>query len=262
MNSPLISSLSNGAGRVAGAIRDAAARTGVDFSYLYGQAKIESGFDSDAKASTSSATGLYQFLDQSWLGVVKKHGAEHGMGWAADCIEAKPGGGLCVRDPAARQAVLDLRKNPEAAALMAAEHASDNAAAIQRATGRAATSTDLYMAHFLGSAGAVDFLTAMQGNPQGSAAAVAPAAAASNRAVFYNADGSPRTLAEVYNRFAGKLGDAASTPAVQFADEESDTPSMPPALYQAMNGGAPLDLIRPSPETARLAYLSLTGLGA
>ena len=261
MNSPLVQGLSNGADRIAGAIRTAAQRTGVDFSYLYGQAKIESGFNPAARASTSSATGLYQFLDQSWLGVVKKHGAEHGMAWAADCIESKPGGGLCVRDPAARQAVLDLRKNPEAAALMAAEHASDNAAAISRATGRAANATDLYMAHFLGSAGAVDFLAAMSANPNASAASVAPAAAGANRPVFYNPDGSPRTLAEVYNRFAGKFG---ATAAVQFADDEAEPaePSMPPMLYQAINGGAQIDLVRPNPATARLAYLALTGMGA
>lgn len=261
MNSPMVQGLSNGVDRVAGAIRTAAQRTGVDFSYLYGQAKIESGFNPSAKASTSSATGLYQFIDQSWLSVVKKHGAAHGLGWAADCIDSKPGRGLCVRDPAVRQAVMDLRKNPEAAALMAAEHASDNASAITRATGRAASATDLYMAHFLGSGGAVDFLTAMNANPNASAASVAPSAANANRPVFYNGDGSPRTLGEVYNRFAAKIGDSAGAPAFQFADD-SDEPSMPPMLYQALSGGPAFDLVRPSPETARLAYLSLTGLGA
>ena len=262
MNSPLISQLSNGVDRVAGAIRDAASRTGVDFNYLFNQAKVESGLNANAKASTSSATGLYQFLDQSWLHVLKQHGAEHGLGWAADCITSKPGGGLCVRDPAARQAVLDLRKDPETSALMAAEHASDNAAKIVQATGKPATATDLYMAHFLGSAGAVDFLTAMNASPDASAAKVCPSAAGANRAVFYNANGTPRSLTEVYARFAGKFGDTAPVPTAVADDAGTAAPSMPPALYQALNGGAAIDFARPSPATARLAYLALTGVGA
>ena len=69
------------------AIQQAAARTGVDFSYLLGQARIESGFDPNARARTSSATGLFQFIDQTWLGTVKRHGAEHGLAWAADLID-------------------------------------------------------------------------------------------------------------------------------------------------------------------------------
>ena len=56
------------------AIGRAANRTGVDFTYLLNQAKSESGLDPSAKASGSSATGLFQFLDQSWLAVVKRHG--------------------------------------------------------------------------------------------------------------------------------------------------------------------------------------------
>src|SRR6187402_3712824 len=95
----------NGMGdSVRAAIGQAAQRTGVNFSYLLAQAKSESGLNPNAKAGNSSATGLYQFLDQSWLGVVKAHGAEPGMAWAADAITARRGGGFTV-DPAMRQAV-------------------------------------------------------------------------------------------------------------------------------------------------------------
>lgn len=258
-NSPLISGVSNGIDRIAGAIRNAAARTGVDFSYLYKQAEVESGLNAGAKARTSSATGLFQFLDQSWLSVLKQHGAKHGLGWAADCIGRGPGGRLCVTDPAAKQAVMDLRKNPEASALMAAEFASDNRAVIERATGRTATATDLYMGHFLGAGGAASFLRAMAANPDASAASVAPSAAASNRAVFYRADGSPRSLAEVYDRFSRKLG----TKDVQPVMEAKAEPALPPTLFRALSGEEePMSLARPRPETARLAYLVLAGLGA
>src|SRR3546814_8764107 len=61
----------SGVDRVRSAIAQASRRTGMDFGYLYKQARIESGLRPDAKARTSSATGLYQFIDQSWLAALK-----------------------------------------------------------------------------------------------------------------------------------------------------------------------------------------------
>src|SRR4051812_36534538 len=176
-------------GRIQSAIARAASRTGVDFNYLLGQAKIESGLRADAHASTSSASGLYQFVEQSWLAVVKKHGAEHGLGWAADSIGQTSGGRYTVGDSGTRSAILALRNDPGAASMMAAEHASDNKDALEGTLGRAATGTDLYMAHFLGLGGAKKFLSAMQSNPQASAASLFPGAANANRGIFYTASG-------------------------------------------------------------------------
>nr|WP_318781333.1 hypothetical protein [Sphingomonas aliaeris] len=81
------------------AIALASQKTGVDFSYLMGQAQLESGMRSDARAGTSSASGLYQFIDQSWLRVMKQHGAEHGMAWASDAISSTGSGRMTVSDP-------------------------------------------------------------------------------------------------------------------------------------------------------------------
>ncbi len=187
------------------AIAKASARTGVDFNYLLGQAQVESGLQTNARAGTSSATGLYQFVEQSWLGVVKAHGAEHGMQWAADSIRQGSNGRYYVADGATRHAILQLRNDPQASSLMAAEHAADNKAALEGALGRAATGTDLYMAHFLGLGGARQFLTTMQGNPDRSAAAMFPAAARANRSIFYGAGGQPRSLAEIYDKMAMRL---------------------------------------------------------
>ena len=187
------------------AIAKASARTGVDFNYLLGQAQVESGLQANARAGTSSATGLYQFVEQSWLGVVKAHGAEHGMGWASDSIRQGSNGRYYVADPGTRRAILNLRNDPQASSLMAAEHAADNKAALETALGRSATGTDLYMAHFLGLGGARQFLTTMQSNPDRSAAAMFPAAARANRTIFYGAGGQPRSLAEIYDKMATKL---------------------------------------------------------
>lgn len=198
------------ADKIQSAIAVASRKTGVDFSYLLGQAQIESGLRADAKAPTSSATGLYQFIDQSWLGVVKAHGDEHGLGWAASAIRQNSDGSYSVDDAATRKAILDLRKDPTVSALMAASHAADNKSALEQALGRGATGTDLYMAHFLGLGGARSFLSAMQSNPQRSGAAMFPAAARSNRSIFYDGNGQPRTLQDIYARFAAKLDSGAS----------------------------------------------------
>jgi hypothetical protein len=98
--------------RVTNAIALASQRTGVDFAYLLGQAKIESSLNPTAKAATSSATGLYQFVDQSWLGVINQHGRQYGLGWAADAIGQTSSGQYYVSDSNLRQQILDLRNHP------------------------------------------------------------------------------------------------------------------------------------------------------
>lgn len=192
---------------VATAIGQASRRTGVDFAYLLAQARQESSFQPGVEAATSSATGLYQFIDQTWLGTVKSHGGKHGMGAYADLIQTDAKGRHSVADPADRQAILNMRKDPQVAALMAAEHARENGIALQEALGRPATATDLYMAHFLGVEGAKDFLAAREANPDQAAADLMPRAAGSNRGVFYDAGGTPRSVGEVYDRFAAKFQD-------------------------------------------------------
>ncbi|WP_288413870.1 lytic transglycosylase domain-containing protein [uncultured Sphingomonas sp.] len=287
------------------AIAKASARTGVDFNYLLGQAQVESGLQANARAGTSSATGLYQFVEQSWLGVVKAHGAEHGMAWAADSIRQGSNGRYYVADAGTRRAILNLRSDPQASSLMAAEHAADNKAALENALGRSATGTDLYMAHFLGLGGARQFLTTMQSNPDRSAAAMFPAAARANRSIFYGAGGQPRSLAEIYDRMATKLdrgakagggegigmGDALNggfpvnrmQPAVLMNGFDGDVIMGNEAqggdaawltttlanlnVVRSRSGDATTpqmqmaSLYRPTPESARLAYSILAGLG-
>lgn len=293
-----VNAVYNAAGRVQSAIQRAAAKTGIDFDYLMGQAKVESGFNAAARARTSSASGLYQFIEQSWLAVMKDHGAEHGMGWAANSIQRTSSGRLTVSDPGMRQAILNLRNDPEAASLMAAEHASDNKDALEAHLGREATGTDLYMAHFLGLGGAKQFLKAMQVAPGRTAASMFPAAAGANRNVFFNRDGSARSLADVYERFGDKLGQGAGAagstgnagnplPRLQFAAQmldmegatvitganqsASDAMSWANAAMgrgdgeKAFNNAARVqqaNLLRPSPDNARLAYMMLASMGA
>ena len=50
---------------VVDAIRDASKRSGVDFKFMLAKAQTESSFDPSAKARTSSASGLYQFIEST-----------------------------------------------------------------------------------------------------------------------------------------------------------------------------------------------------
>ncbi|MFM5918122.1 MAG: lytic transglycosylase domain-containing protein [Novosphingobium sp.] len=189
--------------QVHGAIQRAAQATGVDFAYLLGEARLESSLNPSAKAATSSAAGLYQFTGGTWLQMLDRHGAEHGLDWASGAIS-----GGRISDPGLRGSIMDLRYDPDASALMAGELANDNRIALTGVLGREPDAGELYLAHFLGADGAGRFLSALAVDPSQSAAALFPAAAGANRAIFYDAAGAPRSLGGVMDLIRGKMAAA------------------------------------------------------
>ena len=197
---------------VRAAIAQGAARTGMGFDYLLAQARVESGLNPEARAGTSSASGLFQFIESTWLATVQKHGPAHGLGQLAAAITDGPGGPR-VADPALRHHILSLRHDPAMASLMAGALAQDNRAALMPVLGREPDAGELYLAHFLGSGGASRFLTALQSDPGGSAAALFPKPATANRAIFYERGGTARSLAEVMDLVRGKMARAMEEPA-------------------------------------------------
>lgn len=199
-----------GAPEIRDAIQVAARRTGVSFEFLVKQAETESGLDPKAKATTSSATGLYQFLEGTWLSMVRQHGARHGMASEAAAIDAGPGGAPRVADPATRARILELRNDPGFSASMAAEYTKESQGHLRGALGREPSATDLYFAHFFGPAGAAKFLRARDANGSAAGADLLPDAAAANRPVFFAADGRARSMDEIYDRFARRFGDIAT----------------------------------------------------
>ena len=110
---------SGGAPQITGAIRQAAQSTGISFEYLLTTAQIESNMNPSAQASTSSAKGLYQFIDQTWLGTMKQDGAALGLGHYADAISRSSDGHYDVSDSSMRAAILRLRNDPQASAMLA-----------------------------------------------------------------------------------------------------------------------------------------------
>jgi len=180
---------------VVAAIRQASQSTGVDFVYLVAQAHLESGLNPEARAQSSSALGLYQFIESTWLASLERHGERLGL---TDGMAAR----------SSRAALLELRSNPAAASLLAAAHTLDNAAALQAVLGRAPKATELYLAHFLGSGGAARFLSNWQRAPQASAAAFFPREAHANRAIFYGSGGQPHSLDAVLQYISDKVNGA------------------------------------------------------
>ena len=214
---------SAGADRVVAALQKAAAKTGSDFHYLLGTAMRESSLKPNAQSSTSSATGLFQFIDQTWLGLVKEHGAQHGLGNLAAAITKQPDGRYRA-DTDAKKNILALRKDPEVCALMAGEYAKSTQSTLRAGLGREVCGGELYAAHFLGPEAALKLIKLAASDPNASAVAQFPQAASANKSVFLHADGSPKSVREVYDwavRQPGAAGTLRSSQVVEAAEPVS-----------------------------------------
>ncbi len=176
---------------IVNAIKTASAKTGVSFSYLMEKAAAESNFNPTIKAKTSSATGLFQFIESTWMDMVDKHGAKYG-----------------IDKNASKSELLNLRKDPEIASFMAAEFAEDNKSYLEQNVGGEIGNTELYFAHFMGAGGSNAFLSQLKKNPLNIAADIFPKEARANKGVFYDrATGAPRTMQQVYDFFDKKFSD-------------------------------------------------------
>ena len=211
----------NPAGALGGietAIRRAAFATGIDFGFLLHTARRESGFNALAHAPTSSAAGLFQFVEQTWLATLKRHGPAYGYARYADLISEGSDGRFYVpQGEAARKVVMDLRYDAHAASVMAGELASDHAAYLRGRTGREPTGGELYAAHFLGPQGSAKLIEAYAHNPNQTAAALFPDAAGANHAVFYRS-GRALSVAEVYADLSRAGGVDVATQAAAVED--------------------------------------------
>lgn len=222
---------------VRAAIRRAADATGVNFSMLVETARRESALNPNARAGTSSATGLFQFIESTWLDMVRRYGAEHGLGAQAAALRSGA-------NAETRRDILALRSDPELSARMAGELARENAQTLQARLGRAPNAGELYAAHVMGPNGALRLIEAAeQGAP--SAVALFPREAAANRGLFY-VNGQPRTAQQLLDRL--QLDADASMGAREQSggrlEYGRDGEPMSPALAQALFAFALLPLLR------------------
>lgn len=101
----------------------------------------ESGGDATARNARSSATGAGQFLDGTWLDMIRAYRPDLGARAEAE--------------------ILDLRYDPEVSREMVARFAEENAAMLGRRC-LPVTPGTLYLSHFAGGAGAVAVLSASE----------------------------------------------------------------------------------------------------
>jgi hypothetical protein len=216
---------------VMAALHDAARATGADFSYLVRTAQRESNFDPTAKASTSSATGLFQFTNETWLRMVDRYGAQHGLKAEAAAVSVKDGE-TSVGKGMSREQILALRNDPVLSATMAGELAQENAKILARKIHRQPTSAELYAAHFMGPTDAAHLIHAARRNDKGAAGEIFRSAALANPTVFSGKDGEQLTAAQLYAKLTGDTVKDADTgkarPAV-FAE-----PNAPPTRMEAL----------------------------
>jgi hypothetical protein len=189
-------------------LKEASRATGVDFDFLVAQASVESGFRGDVRSRQrhSTAAGLFQFNAQTWLQMMRTHGAKYGHGDLADAVTTLADGHLGSADRATEKKILDLRKDVKLSAIFAGELAQHNAGALRKALHRKANPAELHIAHLLGTTGAIRFLKARQADAAQIAADVMPAAAKQNPQLFFERGGhTPHTVAAVYGKIKAKI---------------------------------------------------------
>jgi len=202
---------------VTGAIQRAAKSTGANFNYLLATAKVESNLNPGLTVATSSATGLFQFIDQTWLGVMKTAGRAFGLERYADAITQTSSGRYVVEDPALRAEMMQLRKDPAVNAVMGGVITQQNAAVLTKRIGRTPTEGELYVAHFFGPYAGAKVIQLAASNPNAEAAALFPEAARANHSIFYDRAGNARTIAGVRDELVRRYQVAKARP----------TPGMP-----------------------------------
>jgi hypothetical protein len=183
---------------VMAALHAASHKTGLGFDYLLNTAMRESSLDTQAKSKSSSAAGLFQFIDQTWLGLVKQYGGRYGLGSYASAIQQTSDGHYVVASNNTKAAILALRQDPELSAVMAGESAKQTKQSLECALGRTVCDGELYAAHFLGTSGARHLIQLSESNPNMRADVAFPQVSKANKAMFFHADGTAKTVGELY----------------------------------------------------------------
>ncbi len=179
----------------------AAQTTEMDPALLMAIADKESNFSSTAKARTSSASGLFQFVEKTWLRALKTFGWRHGHSDTAASIASDDAPRVNGQK---RAQILNLRNDPYLSAVLAAEMLKKDSARIAEKIGRPLTSGETYLIHFLGPDDAERFMRTVEEAPHTSAAALLPRPARANKPIFYEQQGrrlKVRSVREVHEAF-------------------------------------------------------------
>lgn len=193
---------------------------------------------------TSSAVGLFQFTKGTWLELMSDG--------------ATPGRiGLDIRGKTEAE-LLDMRKDPRISTMMAGALAEKNKKALEGTLGRPVSNPELYMAHFLGSAGAIALISGVKNAPNQAAHTLLPKAAEANRSTFYSKSGDALTTQQVYDKIALRFSTSPSN--VSFGD--SQTYKTMAATARTELAQSPIDYARKTGLTAATDINAPGGLAA
>lgn len=185
----------------------AANKTEMDPALLMAIADKESNFSTTARARTSSASGLFQFVEKTWFKAVKDFGHLYGRKDEANAI-SDASSAIGAVAPQKKAQILSLRNDPYLSAALAAEMLKKDGNKISDKIGRPLTPGETYLIHFLGPDDTERFMTALVSNPNMSAAALLPKPARANRPIFYEAAGRKmreKTVAQVHEAFESMM---------------------------------------------------------
>lgn len=219
---------------VVSSITRAARITGNDPVYLAALAARESSFRERSQATTSSATGLFQFIKSTWLMAVKQFGAQLGLGSVSDEIRPDRRGGYVVANPSRKAAILAMRNDPLVSGLVVSQMERSDRRVLEQALGRRATAGERYMSHFFGIADAVRMVSLRRQNPSAPAADYFKRAASANKSLFYAKNGRKYSVLEVIggfkNWFEGPHGGMKRYAAFAHASARVPTPAAPQTI--------------------------------
>lgn len=170
----------------------ASAVTGMSVPFLVNLSGAEYRPGGPEKNPGSTATGPTQFLEGTFLDLIKDPANAEALG---------------VQPNMTREQVLSLRSNPDTAFMAAAIYAKQNKLILETKFKRQMTDPELYFAHLLGPAGAEPIIAANQANPAASARSlVSDEVYNVNKAVFTDKEtGRDYTVAELYGNYARKF---------------------------------------------------------
>lgn len=193
------------AGRVVLAAQQVAGLSGHSFTAILAQATQESGLNPSARNRSSSAAGPFQFLERTWLDLFRRHGAAYGQGELAGTIQSR-NGIPSVKDAATRRKILDLRQDVDLSAGMAARYLSEGRERLAKRLDRPVSETESRIAYVMGAGGAAKLIRAAESSPSATAAELLPAAAKSNRNLFYDrSSGRALTASETIARLTRRM---------------------------------------------------------
>jgi hypothetical protein len=211
----------------------AARFTNNDPAYMMALADKESSLLPDNKNRASSAEGLFQFIESTWLEVLRRYGSKHGYAAEAEAIQVIQGRPV-VSDSKQREAILNLRGDPYVSAVMAGEMINTHRKILAGEIERDPSFSELYMAHFLGVNGARRLLDLVGEQPGQSAPEAFPQAARANRSLFFDDQepkrGPPKALSVAEVR--ARIGDMIDKRVARYASVRGDLPSVQEAAIE------------------------------